>query len=1424
MIGAKNRSNARARRFTAGVGSLSLLAVSVTAAVGVVTGTASAAVPPPPYTVNIHNREDVRQFYNVVHEAAAAVPDGWTGGSLATCTPGTQSQAYLDATLAQTNYYRTMAGVPPVTFTPALNAEAQAAALIQSANNSINHTPPSTGPGSTCWTQLGATGSGASSLYQGREGAVAVDGWVEDTAQPALQFGEALGHRRNMLNPSITTMGAGGIPATAGSQSVSAEVVLTTPTATRPPVRDNFVAWPPAGFVPYQTVYARWSFSLPNANFSHATVTMQHNGSALPVTLKCLDPDVSTGNTCGQFGEPAITWLTSVVGDGGHWPKPAADDPYTVTVSGYTVNGVAQAPTTYTTTVIDPAVSGASDTLSTAPTGPARPGAGQNSTYTVAPAADASGYQWRTTPLTPGDVVDGAENGLANWTATVSPQDNPISTAEAATGTSSFHLASGSAVHGVEPPTQILTYNQTLVPGATSSVSFDSLYFSILNETAQVEVSTDGGTTWQSAFAESPPSTEEDTAFTHKTVSLAAFAGQQIQLRFSLTWAGDSWSTGCCGEPGGWYFDNVALANVQNAGTPVLSAVTPNPSFVLNTAQQGPTVIDVRPQFTNASFGSSLGAWSPTLQVLVVGSTGLTTVSSSANPTSGLATYSATVAPTDGGGTVSFTDNGTAIATCQGLSLNGGVATCAENYANGQGGSHSIVATYSGDGTFNGSVSPALTEVVQLPSQTTGTVTASAETVQGGQPVTFTATVDPTDGGGTVAFALNDSNVIAGCEAVPLTAAGQATCTMTIPGPGGGTVSAFYSGDANFAGGILSGSPEVVVTAPTTISLTADSDPATAGQPVTYSAAVSPANAFGYIVFLDNGSPIPAAGGPSCAQVQLSSGAASCLHTYSADGPHVISAQFIPTPPLGQPAAFNTSSSDPLSETVGTLQATTTTLNASSAASVTGDQVTYTASVSGGDGSGTVSFTDLGFPVAACQAVALTAGQATCSQTYTDTSPHLIAAAYSGDGTGAASVSSDVPHAVTLSTPTTAPTLAVVNLGNGAATVAITPPPAPFAVRAALPAALPVSNVVGYNLYQGTATGQESATPVNPSRILATAKSYTVTGLTAGKKYFFVMRALNAAGAGVKSTEVSVTPATVPSAPRTLVAHSRNGSAALSWTAPSSAGGGSINGYNVYVGTASGQESLIAANPAPLPPTARAFTVPKLMNGTKYYFIVRALNASAASPKSNEASATPATAPYAPSAVTASPGTKDVTVRWVKPDTGGSAITGFNVYKGTKAGGEAATPVNTKPLPATATSLLVKGLTNGKKYFFIVRAVSAAGTSPGSAEVSATPAAVAPPGAPGTLTATAGSAYVTLHWSAPTSTNGAKITGYNVYRGTTAGGESAIPVNSKPLTAATTSYKVTGLHNAVRYVFTVKAINAKGAGAASNEAAATPES
>ena len=296
--------------------------------------------------------------------------------------------------------------------------------------------------------------------------------------------------------------------------------------------------------------------------------------------------------------------------------------------------------------------------------------------------------------------------------------------------------------------------------------------------------------------------------------------------------------------------------------------------------------------------------------------------------------------------------------------------------------------------------------------------------------------------------------------------------------------------------------------------------------------------------------------------------------------------------------------------------------------------------------------------------------------------------------------------------------------------------------------------------------------------------------------------------------------ATVPTAPTGLLATTGYQQAGLSWTAPSSAGGSTITGYNVYEGTTTGGESTTPVNGG-TPITGTNYTVTGLTNGTQYFFTVKAVNAVGSSPASNEASATPAvTVPTAPTSLGAVPSPGQVAVSWTAPSSnGGSTITGYNVYEGTTAGGESATPVNGGTL-ITATNYNVTGLTNGTTYFFTVKAVNAIGSSPASNEASATPALTVPT-APTGLMATPSNQQVALSWAAPSSDGGSTITGYNVYEGTASGGESATPVNGGTLVTAT-NYAVTGLTNGTQYFFTVKAVNSVGSSSASNEASATP--
>jgi hypothetical protein len=89
------------------------------------------------------------------------------------------------------------------------------------------------------------------------------------------------------------------------------------------------------------------------------------------------------------------------------------------------------------------------------------------------------------------------------------------------------------------------------------------------------------------------------------------------------------------------------------------------------------------------------------------------------------------------------------------------------------------------------------------------------------------------------------------------------------------------------------------------------------------------------------------------------------------------------------------------------------------------------------------------------------------------------------------------------------------------------------------------------------------------------------------------------------------------------------------------------------------------------------------------------------------------TAPGAPTAVTATPGSSAATVQWSAPAAnGGAPITSYTVTP--YANGSALTPTTVTGTPP-ATSTAISGLTNGTSYTFTVAATDSAGTGPASA-------------------------------------------------------------------------------------------------------------
>ncbi len=255
------------------------------------------------------------------------------------------------------------------------------------------------------------------------------------------------------------------------------------------------------------------------------------------------------------------------------------------------------------------------------------------------------------------------------------------------------------------------------------------------------------------------------------------------------------------------------------------------------------------------------------------------------------------------------------------------------------------------------------------------------------------------------------------------------------------------------------------------------------------------------------------------------------------------------------------------------------------------------------------------------------------------------------------------------------------------------------------------SAITTYSVYRGTSAGTETLLA-----ILGTVLSYEDSGLTNGQPYYYRVSANNSVGEGPLSNEISVMPATVPSAPNSLAATAASGEITLTWSAPTSNGGTSITGYNMYRGTSTGTELLLKNVGVVL-----AYTDAGLANGQTYYYEVAAVNAVGEGPKSKEATATPtasATPPSAPQDIQATPGHSQVTLTWTAPvSTGGSAVTGYKLYRGLTSG--------TETLVASLGSALLtytdSGLTNGQTYYYQVSAVNDVGEGPKSNEVYATP-------------------------------------------------------------------------------------------------------
>ena len=416
-------------------------------------------------------------------------------------------------------------------------------------------------------------------------------------------------------------------------------------------------------------------------------------------------------------------------------------------------------------------------------------------------------------------------------------------------------------------------------------------------------------------------------------------------------------------------------------------------------------------------------ASSPTFQYVFRASTATSVTGPGASAVSGQpVTFTATVTVLYGStavaspsGTVTFYDAGTSIGTGT-LAVVNGLDQATYTTSALAIGSHTITAAYtSGDGNFNASpASSPITQVVGMANTATSVATSGTPSVSG-QSVTFTATVTVAGLGstavasptGTVTFYDAGTAIGTGTLAV-VNGLDQATYTTSALATGSNTITAAYtSGDGNFnASPTSSPITQVVAKANTTTSVITSGTPTVSGQSVTFTATVTVAglgsttvaSPTGTVTFYDAGTAI------GMGTLAVVNGLDQATYTTSAwRASHTITSSY-----TSGDGNFNASpASSPITQVVG-MANTATSVATSGTPSVSGQSVTFTATVTvASPGSttvasptGTVTFYDAGTSVGTgTLAVVNGLDQATYTTSVLGTASHAITAAYiSGDG------------------------------------------------------------------------------------------------------------------------------------------------------------------------------------------------------------------------------------------------------------------------------------------------------------------------------------------------------------------------------------------------------------------------------------------
>lgn len=233
--------------------------------------------------------------------------------------------------------------------------------------------------------------------------------------------------------------------------------------------------------------------------------------------------------------------------------------------------------------------------------GPAVPVVNRNNNYTFNVVGAATNYQWKQSTRIPAVTVEGAENGVTNFAVTTTGSYAPVQSGIKASGGYGFRLAHPT------PVDQVMLLNWILRPGANSQIVWASrLSWATSNQVARVQISTNAGVSWNNLWSLAGLSSAQQTSFVRYTNSLAAYASQEVQVRFIYDHTGGNYfnqtSSGI-----GWHFDDISFLNCEQLVQTAVSEIS-NTGFIFVPSTATNYSLRVR-----AQLGDHYADWGPAM-------------------------------------------------------------------------------------------------------------------------------------------------------------------------------------------------------------------------------------------------------------------------------------------------------------------------------------------------------------------------------------------------------------------------------------------------------------------------------------------------------------------------------------------------------------------------------------------------------------------------------------------------------------------------------------------------------------------------------------------------------------------------------------------------------------------------------------------